>query len=232
MTEKEWMQCNDPAIEQILELPEQSVSKHICVLSEVAPALARQFSPCSGCLALWREFQDDWRSVRLFHYRHTRMKGQLSADCLWRHLLQVTLQYTAGIVTLRECYAKTIDYIDYWHYEPFRKEARSLGKSAIEEALGRFRIAENARKHEAGKLLRCIFGNPFRTVVLNQQWLTPIVKTLAEQIENDRAFDRMPVLGDALEDAGCHNTDILDHCRQLEPHVRGCWCLDLILRKE
>ena len=50
-------------------------------------------------------------------------------------------------------------------------------------------------------------------------------------IYEDRAFD-MPILGDALEDAGCTNAAILKHCRSGAEHVRGCWCLDLILGKE
>jgi hypothetical protein len=50
------------------------------------------------------------------------------------------------------------------------------------------------------RLLRCIFGNPFKPITFNPSWLTPTVKTFAEQIYNDRAFDRIPVLGDALEE--------------------------------
>jgi hypothetical protein len=47
-----------------------------------------------------------------------------------------------------------------------------------------------------------------------------------------RAFDRMPILADALQDAGCDNEDVLNHCRGSGPHVRGCWVVDLVLRKE
>jgi hypothetical protein len=45
------------------------------------------------------------------------------------------------------------------------------------------------------------------------------------------AFDRMPILADAIQDAGCDNEDILNHCRQPGDHVRGCWCVDLVLGK-
>ncbi len=44
----------------------------------------------------------------------------------------------------------------------------------------------------------------------------------------DRAFDRMPILADALQDAGCDNLNILNHCRQPGEHVRGCWVVDLL----
>ncbi len=76
-----------------------------------------------------------------------------------------------------------------------------------------------------------VIGNPFRTVILDPVWRTEAVVALAAGIYSDRAFDRMPVLADALEDAGCDLTDILAHCRGSGPHVRGCWVVDLLLSK-
>src|SRR5262249_20594224 len=77
-------------------------------------------------------------------------------------------------------------------------------------------------------LLHDIFGNPFRTVLVDPSWLAWNGKTvlkLARGIYVGRAFDRLPILADALEDAGCTNADILDHCRGPGPHVRGCWVI-------
>ena len=79
--------------------------------------------------------------------------------------------------------------------------------------------------------LRCIFGNPFRPITVDPVWLTPTVVSLATAIYDERAFDRLPILADALEDAGCDNADILNHCRQPGEHVRGCWAVDLVLGK-
>ncbi|MCE9560440.1 MAG: hypothetical protein K8U57_00140 [Planctomycetes bacterium] len=81
------------------------------------------------------------------------------------------------------------------------------------------------------ELLRCVVGNPFRHVGADITWLTTTVQQLAAGIYADRAFDRMPILADALQDAGCDNADILDHCRSEAPHVRGCWVVDLLLGK-
>jgi len=81
------------------------------------------------------------------------------------------------------------------------------------------------------KLSRCVFGNPFRPVTVNASWLTPTVVQLAEHIYRERAFDQMPILADALQDAGCDNEDVLSHCRGEGPHVRGCWVVDLLLGK-
>jgi|SRR5581483_4288458 len=132
-------------------------------------------------------------------------------------------------------------------------------------------------------LLREIFGNPFRPVSFEEtvpltaeqqkaadedcdghgpfpevrpaRWLTPTVLSLAQSIYDERAFDRMPILGDALEESGCTEESVLRHCRGEEevieacadvaayievkvwrplrgPHCRGCWVVDLILGKE
>jgi hypothetical protein len=83
------------------------------------------------------------------------------------------------------------------------------------------------------RLLFDVFGPlPFRRMITASHWLTPTVMALAGGIYADRAFDLLPILADALEDAGCDNADILAHCRDPGPHVRGCWVLDLILGKE
>ena len=84
-------------------------------------------------------------------------------------------------------------------------------------------------------LLRDIIGNPFRHSSRTSTWLKwndGAVPMIAQGIYADRAFDRLPILADALEDAGCDNADILAHCRGPGPHVRGCWVVDLILGKQ
>jgi hypothetical protein len=81
------------------------------------------------------------------------------------------------------------------------------------------------------QLLRDVVGNPFRPVNVEPAWLPSNVTSLAHTIYDDRAFERMPILADALEDAGCDNADILNHCRQPGEHVRGCWVVDLVLGK-
>jgi hypothetical protein len=94
--------------------------------------------------------------------------------------------------------------------------------------------ADTALKGEVAAqchLLRDIFGTPFRPVALDAAWLTPGVVELARTIYEGRAFEQMPELADALETAGCHDPDILAHCRGPGGHVRGCWVVDMILGK-
>lgn len=79
-------------------------------------------------------------------------------------------------------------------------------------------------------LMREILGNPFRPVAVEPAWLTGTVVSLARQMHESEDFSAMPILADALQDAGCENADVLAHCRdEKQTHVRGCWVLDLVI---
>ncbi len=80
-------------------------------------------------------------------------------------------------------------------------------------------------------LVREIFGNPFRPVTFATEWRTEAAVGIAAKMYDARDFGNMPVLADALQDAGCDHADILSHCRGDGPHVRGCWVVDLVLGK-
>lgn len=88
-----------------------------------------------------------------------------------------------------------------------------------------------AEWHAQSNLIRDIFGNPFRPVSFASEWQTGTVVALAQTMYDEREFGNMPILADALQDAGCEEASILDHCRLPGPHVRGCWVVDLVLGK-
>ena len=89
-----------------------------------------------------------------------------------------------------------------------------------------------AEQAAQASLVRCTFGNPFRPVVLLPDWRTDTAVVLARRMYESRDFSAMPILADALQDAGCDNADVLDHCRHpKQVHVRGCWVIDLVLGK-
>ncbi|AWM42440.1 hypothetical protein C1280_29445 [Gemmata obscuriglobus] len=77
-----------------------------------------------------------------------------------------------------------------------------------------------------------VAGNPFQPSHFVPAWRTDTVTALAKQMYETRDFAAMPILADALQDAGCDSDALLRHCRGEGTHVRGCWALDLVLGLE
>jgi hypothetical protein len=88
-----------------------------------------------------------------------------------------------------------------------------------------------ARRRLFPRLLRDIFGDPFRPAPFPPRWRTDTAVSLARQMYETREFSAMPILADALQDAGCDSDAVLTHCREPGVHVRGCWVVDLVLGK-
>jgi hypothetical protein len=107
-------------------------------------------------------------------------------------------------------------------------------QSAADHLLAYVKSEPNGQRAEQliATWLRDIFGNPFHPPTVDPAWQTGTVVSLAQTIYDDRAFDCLPILADALEEAGCTDPDILSHCRGQGPHVQGCFLLDLLLKKE
>jgi hypothetical protein len=89
-------------------------------------------------------------------------------------------------------------------------------------------------KVECG-LIRDVFGNPFRPACVAPTWLRwndGTVHKIAQDIYDKAHFENLPILGNALLDAGCDDETILTHCREPGSHIRGCWVVDLLLGKK
>jgi hypothetical protein len=96
--------------------------------------------------------------------------------------------------------------------------------------------AEAAHPDDVGReaiadLIREVVGNPFRAPALTPWCVTPDVSRMARVIYDSRAWTDLPILADALEEAGCADAAVLKHLRTPVKHVRGCWALDLVLGK-
>jgi hypothetical protein len=109
------------------------------------------------------------------------------------------------------------------HLPPSSQAARAVleltREDARDAALGVARAAGNLLGRQGSDVLREIIGNPFRSTTLDPRWLaweSATVVRLARGIDEDGAFERMPILADALEEAGCADTEILNHCRGLQ----------------
>ena len=113
--------------------------------------------------------------------------------------------------------------------------AASIAATGAASSDNRFAASMLAEERAQAELLRCIFGNLFQAVTVTPdvlEWNDGTAGLIATAIYDDRTFDHLPMLADALEEAGCHEAEMLAHLRQPGPHVRGCWVVDVILGKE
>jgi hypothetical protein len=183
------------------------------------------------------------RKLRLFACANCRRMEELMDDDRLRDAVDVAERYADGLARERERAAaaenvNATNWITYLSAPAVRALQRDATLAATEVSALSTDYAVDARKPPPAEaaaqvgLLRCIFGNPFRPFAPGRSWLTSTVRTLAEGIYADRAFDRVPILADALQDAGCNHPDMLAHCRGTGPHARGCWVVDLILGKD
>ena len=149
-------------------------------------------------------------------------------------VVEIVEQFADGFLGPEELAAAhaTVAPQNYWEEGPEYWLAREVALADV--VLARCRLVESLSDERFAQcdFIRDIFGNPFRPVAFGPSWRTSTVVALAEQMYDSRDFSPMPILADALQDAGCDNEAILAHCRGDGPHVRGCWVVDLILGKQ
>jgi hypothetical protein len=120
------------------------------------------------------------------------------------------------------------------HVSPVELIALAADYAAYAVACEQCLAARPVERAAQCDLLRDLFENPFRPAALDSTWLlwnSGVVAKIAQAIYDERNGSDMPILADALEESGCTNTDVLNHCRQPGAHVRGCWVIDLLLGK-
>lgn len=213
MTEEQWV--TDTDCERMLNyLSEQNGSRRKLQLFAVA---------C--CRRIWHLLPDE-RSRTAVRAVERQVEGQATAEEMAAELAaaQVASDLDDNAQDAADAASNTAgspeDFFDYG----FRVTICASNATWI---TGEDRDDELAR--QAG-LMRDIFGNPFRPVAVDPAWLTSTVVSLAQGIYEEKAFDRMPILADALQDAGCDNDTVLNHCRAAnQVHVRGCWVVDLLM---
>jgi hypothetical protein len=196
------------------------------------------------------------RKLRLFCLACCYEKWDVFADPRERRVLHVAKRMVEGEASEEECKAAR----DLWRafyeenrrrgYNPFAPNflpetviwsnvseadaasfADSVAYMGIFRADGFERLLQLS-KFDQATFLRDIVGNPFRPVAFDSRWRTADAVGLARGVYEERAFERLPLLADALMDAGCGDEQVLSHCRSEGPHVRGCWVVDLVLGKE
>jgi len=188
----------------------------------------------------WLETNNAYRMLEYVLYTTSTRKLRLFAcDCTRRFIRQSHLAVFMKLVEIGERYAENTATHD--EVEEGRRLARSRPEYAslslvVSDDIARVLLTVFSHEYNLTPdhcaVARDIFGNPFRPVTIDPRWLTSTVVDLANAIYDESNFNRMPSLADALVDAGCENEEIIVHCLSREPHVKGCWVVDLLLGKE
>ena len=176
------------------------------------------------------------RKVRLFAAACCRRMVQTPGDARFQRVIEGAERYADGLVLEDTLAFISIEAEALAREEPGEvfQVASALARGNWHETLSRSAraVGRADERITQSDLARCVFGNPFHRVTIDPTDLSRAVRELAASTYKARAFDRLPILADALEEAGCGNTDLLNHCRQPGTHVRGCWVIDLLLGKE
>jgi hypothetical protein len=235
MTEAEWLRGTDPK-PMLKRLPDSASERKVRLFAAAC------------CRAVWDLFTDE-RSRAAVEVSERYADGQVTE----KHLAAAR----RGAVKAAEVRARGSFWAAWWAGgNRYRRRARAspaeraawaaYWATAEWAAQGAWNVcttaADAAARRVAGAvkaagvaqaaLLRDVIGNPFRPTAFDPAWRTPTVGKLAQAIYDGRAFDCLPILADALEEASCADADLLRHLRAKGLHVRGCWPLDLILNKK
>jgi hypothetical protein len=225
MTEAEWMtSCNFPEL--------------LAVFRKNTGERKKFLFACACCRCVWHLLPDDCR--RLVDTVERYADGLASASELVSLMdgfdpHEQNFQALAGGSQA----AQAVSSLG-WRWR-FRRFAASYGDLMVDqvsrsaaEALAKSVPWADARQAEA-ELLRDIVGIPFRPALPLPRfvlaWNDGTVFRIAQGTYEEWASGRLPILADALLDAGCDNEELIGHCRSAGPHVRGCWAVDLVLGK-
>jgi hypothetical protein len=241
MTEQEWLDSADPCV----------MLDFLQARGDIPERKIRLFT-AACCRRIWPLLTDE-RSRRTVEVLEKYADGMAGADELseaaqgaeqatYGHISADATQPSQAILTAVVS-ALPPEYPgehDEFRVDYFQDATESLCDVAFAaaDALGlkqwtdeRY-LAEQAEWAAHCELLRCIAGNPFRPALplpaAVLAWNDETIRRLAQSIYDTRAFEQMPVLADALEEAGCTDGAILEHCRGPGPHARGCWVMDLL----
>lgn len=249
MTEAEWLGCTDPgrmlkyvrrkvsvrklrlfavgcsriAFGVSLELTPNENAQLFCRMAEIAERMADGTTTELDLRAIQETERqaEEIRDGMLDSYRVEMARAAL--DCI----------HADAYVAASACSGEAAEHFsdDIGEEDPDEDEEmqrlRAFWQKSYDRQLG-----------EQAALVREIVNNPFHPAALASACLTPTIIALAQTAYDERSArsgtldgDRLAVLADALEDAGCNNAEILEHLRSPDPHVRGCWALDLVLDK-
>jgi hypothetical protein len=231
MTEQQWLDCTDPT--SMLTFMRAKVSERkwrlfACACYRRAMAIQAELSQSGSVIVVPMEI--------------TLAENYADHQVSYDELAQLYRRKTGFPLSFNEFFLFGGGETSLIHPDPLPLEfVRSLATWPSEAAASRSmtaievtaaRAIEQKRHRE---MIHCLVGNPFNAISLDPVWLSwsdHTVGKIAQAIYDNCVFDQMPILADALEEAGCTEPSILDHCHSGGEHVRGCWVVDLLLGKE
>jgi hypothetical protein len=226
MTEREWLEANDPEplLRYLEEQPEPASERKARLFAVACCRRVWDLLPddcCRDAVGVIERFADGKATEReLALARRPALSAagrRVQGQAAWAVYHAGGRRVLAGLWHVCTCAAEAV--ADRHKPEAWHAASAALTVIAREQA----------------RLLRECFGNPFHDVSVESEWLdwqAGTVRRLALAAYAEEAFDGLPVLADALEEAGCTDADILGHCRGVGEHVRGCWVVDLLLGKQ
>jgi hypothetical protein len=234
MTEAEWLSCLDPG-------------RMLWYLGRRLSERKQRLFAVACCRRIWHLFSRE-------ESRQAVEAAERFAEGAARHKELAAAYHAASFVdeehdtgyraSAAQAAANAAEQLLQWggctRFDPAVTAAIAVGLHARqlrrkpEEGLRAGAWAELKEQNAQCETLRELVGNPFRRVEIDASWLTwndEVIVAMTQAIYDGRAFGRLPILADALEEAGCSDAAILDHCRQPGEHFLGCWVIDLLMGK-
>jgi hypothetical protein len=231
MTEAEWLACDDPVL-MLQQLRGKASDRRLRLFAVACCRRIREDGAEKSmhpAVVTSERFADGRVSARALKAARLRVGGVGAYSA--------TASATSAVWAVTERAAADAARTTASHAADYRGHfAMEAGGHYWPAGQNVFIAARETEARAQTALLRDLLGNSLRPApVIDPAWLSwtgGTVRKLAQAIYDGRAFDRLPVLADALEEAACADEQILAHCRSGGEHVRGCWVIDLLLGKE
>jgi hypothetical protein len=242
MDESAWMTCEDP-----FALLALARFRYVC--NNCSAAGQGWSNPCKTCNT-WNTLREGYspRKWRLIACACCRFAWAQLEDDRQRHAVEVAERFAEGLADAAALWQAWYRTYSAGAAASTRWPGRGGAADAVRHVLARLAdlhlaqatsaddLEEVEARHRRGLCgaIRDVIGNPYRpAVTIEPAWLAAnggLGRAIVEGIEAEGRFDEVPVLGDALEDAGCADPVILTHARR-QRHYRGCWLIDAVLGK-
>jgi hypothetical protein len=212
MTEAEWLSADDRTVNRLVKGMDARRQKLF------AAACCRQLGELvadpvpAAALDAVEQYADSGKS-----------KAALARHRLaLRHHRYANLARTPGLSDALSAVEAAATENDLWTIVTLVKEAvRTAGSTPDAQVIRTLYV-----------LYRDLTGRPTTAGHFAAGWRTADAVIIARRAYETRDFSGLPILADALEDAGCDDADVLAHCRSEGSHARGCWAVDLVLAKD